>query len=301
MSEPLYTTLCLGVTPSYGCGNDGVDSPNSSIFINVTQEALDSRFFPTRTPYRTGWVAVAQEFHSSYAVILQLVRMLTRKGVLTGRESYDVFNKAMPKRIGQGKGGAFITLCLGATLRRGCINDKDYEIFVNVTQTELDNDFYPHRTPDRTGWVVVHPEAYMPYAILLWLIQLLVKKGILTGDDPYHIFQQADSVRVHQSNRGQFMTLCLRLLSEQRCDNDSFDEEPSDIIIGVSQAELDQIFDPYLIPNRTGWAVIQPEAYTPYTILQQLVRILNQKGYLLDDEPYDVFNKSVPVSVRSWL
>ena len=50
-----FTTLCLGVSPGSGCGN-GIGGDNTGVFINITQDQLDTGFYPTRPEPRSGWV-----------------------------------------------------------------------------------------------------------------------------------------------------------------------------------------------------------------------------------------------------
>ncbi len=197
-----FTCLCMGVNPGQGCGNAGIGGDNAGVFIDVSQNQLDSGFHPDRTPNRTGWVAVKQASYSPFAVLLQLVQRLASGGVLEGDEPYDVFNRSTPIRVRQGGGGNFTLLCMGVAPGQGCgnggIGGDNTGVFVNVSQSQIESGFHPNRTPNRTGWVAVEQEAYIPYSVLLQLTQILVSKGHLSADQPYDVFNESAPVRVRR-------------------------------------------------------------------------------------------------------
>lgn len=303
MSEN-YTCLCLGVTPGQGCGNDGVGDDFTGIFVNVSQGTLDQYFHPDRAPNRSGWVAVKDAPTAALSAIAVLVTKLAAKGVLKGTEPYDVFNTARPPMIRTGSGGDNTCLCLGVTPGGGCGNDGiggDYlGIDLNVTQAQLDGGYHPDRAVPRTGWVAVKNQPTAALSVLLQVVNLLAHKGVLQGSDAFDVFNNSNPSMVRQIGGGDNTCLCLGVTPGGGCGNDGIGGDYLGIDLGVTQAQLDGNYHPDRVSPRTGWVAVHNDPNAALAVLAVLVTVLSKHGTLTGTEPWDVFNKSAPVRIRTW-
>ena len=296
VAQSAFTCLCLGVSPGAGCGNNGVGDNFTGVFLNVTQSALDTEFFPTRTPNRSGWVSVPPGRSGPVAVLARLVALLTTKGILTGTDPFDVFTKSPPSEIRSMSGtGTRTCLCLGVSPGTGCgnngIGDNFSGVFTNITQAEVDSGFHPTRVPSRTGWVTVGSSAYIPLEVLL--VTLLTNKNRLAGDEPFKVFNQAMSGRVREGSGGP--TTCVALGSPvgQACT--TMGGGFGDVVVNVATADVSALYQP---GPGTGWATIAQADHSVLSATLQLVNTLFQKGVLAGSEPYDVFNNAAAFGVR---
>lgn len=299
-----YTCLCLGVNPGAGCGNNGVGDDFTGVFVNVSQGTLDQYFHPDRAPDRTGWVAVKDAPQAALAAIAVLVTKLSAKGILRGTEPYDVFNNARPSMIRQGQGGDNTCLCLGVTPGSGCGNDGiggDYlGIDLGVTQQQLDSGYHPTRATPRTGWVAVKNQPTAALSVLLQLVNVLAHKGVLQGAEPYDVFNTAKPSMVRQIGSADNTCLCLGVSPGGACGNDGIGGDYLGIDLGVSQQQLDNGYHPTRPHPRTGWVAVHNDPNAALAVLAVLITVLSKHGTLAGNEPWDVFNNSAPVHIRTW-
>jgi hypothetical protein len=190
-----FTCLCLGTAPGGGCGNNGIGDNFSGVFTGVSQQQLDANFSPTRTAGgRTGWVAVGTADYAPLEVLLQLVTALAQHGTLTGTEPWDVFNNAMTARLSAGAGGATTCVALGAPVGQATttMSGRFGDVVLDVTAAELPG----YQAGPASGWAAVAQQPYSVLSALLQLAFLLAEKNILTGTQPYDIFNNATASRV---------------------------------------------------------------------------------------------------------
>jgi hypothetical protein len=294
----VFTCLCLGVTPGLGCGNVGVGDNFTGVYLNATQKSLDTEFFPTRGPSRSGWVAVPPGRAGQVAVLAQLVAALSANGVLTGTEPFDVFAKSVPSAVRNTEAaGNFTCLCLGTAPGGDCgnngIGDNFSGVFVNVTQADLDANFHPTRAPSRSGWVSVGNAPYIPLEVLLQLVTLLAKNGKLTGTAPYDVFNQTVSVHISAGSGGS--TTCVALGAPIGKATQPKKGNFGDVVSDVAPIDLPG----YQVGPKSGWASIGQADYSVLSAILQLVTLLSQKGVLTGTQPYDVFNNATAYQVRS--
>lgn len=189
-----FTCLCLGVAPGQGCGNDGVGDNYGGVFVNVTQAALDGEFHPARTPSRTGWVSVGNAPYIPLEVLLQIVAALSRAGTLTGEEPFDVFNHSMSVSITIAGDGPQTCVALGAPIGSGTTTKGGHfgDVVVGVASADLDS----YQPGQGSGWATITHQPYSLFSAILKLVTLLAGKNILTGTQPYDVFNNATAWRV---------------------------------------------------------------------------------------------------------
>ena len=189
-----FTCLCLGVTPGQGCGNGGIGDNFSGVIVNVAQTDLDNDFHPTTAPSRTGWVSVGTAPYIPLEVLLQLVMVLSQNGTLTGDEPYDVFNQSMSVTISTVGDGPDTCVALGAPIGSGTTTMGGHfgDVVVGIAAANLAS--YQPGAP--SGWASIGQQPYSVYSAILQLVSLLAQKNILTGTQPYDIFNNAAAWRV---------------------------------------------------------------------------------------------------------
>ncbi|MCW2930953.1 MAG: fibronectin type protein, partial [Actinomycetia bacterium] len=184
------TCLCMGTSPEGPCGG-GLPDPFSTVYTSVTPEELTEKFQPPAPAARTGWLAVdTSQAYNPLEVLLQLVTLLAAKKILTGSEPYDVFNKAMNNDIRDGVGGSTTCVALGAPVGQGCrtMTGTVGDVWINVSDKDRDSLFHPG---PGSGWTTMSPEDNAILNVILQLVVLLFKKKVLTGDEPYNVFNNA--------------------------------------------------------------------------------------------------------------
>jgi hypothetical protein len=186
----LLETACLGIEPGGACGAGGTDASFGTIYLGVSQSDVNTKFMPTRTtPSRTGWVSVFDLSYGALEVMLQLATLLAKKGTLAGNEPYDIFNQAMAVRISTGASGSMTCLALGSPVGQGTrtMNGRFGDVVAAVTPDELAQ----YQVGPASGWAALRQDYAPVDAVLVQLVALLARKGVLTGTEPYDVFNNA--------------------------------------------------------------------------------------------------------------
>jgi len=184
------TCLCLGMTPGGGCGNGATGAYTGEIWTGLSQSIVDGSFRPANTNPRTGWVVVDSGPYDPLEVMLQLAGVLGGQGKLGPTSSWDVFNNTTSVKITADTGGGGTTcLALGAPVGSPCktMNGKAGDIAVNLTSGTL----AAYQPGASSGWAAIGQAPYSVETALLRIVVILANKGILSGSQPYDIFNNA--------------------------------------------------------------------------------------------------------------
>jgi hypothetical protein len=183
--------MCLGMTPGGGCGNGSTSGYNADVWTHLTQAQVDA-FAPTRNASRTGWVVVGSDPYDPLEVMLQLVMTLGKPGKLGGSTSmsWDIFNASTNVKVTADPGGGSTTcLALGTPVGYPCktMGGQAGDVAVNLTPATL----AAYQPGQASGWAAIQQDPLSVLAALLHLVTTLWGKGILSGTQPFDIFNNA--------------------------------------------------------------------------------------------------------------
>jgi hypothetical protein len=183
--------MCLGMTPGGGCGNGSTSGYNADVWTHLTQAQVDA-FAPTRSASRTGWVIVGSDPYDPLEVMLQLVMTLGKPGKLGGSTSmsWDIFNASTNVKVTADPGGGSTTcLALGTPVGYPCktMGGQAGDVAVNLTPATL----AAYQPGQANGWAAIQQDPLSVLAALLHLVTTLWGKGILSGTQPFDIFNNA--------------------------------------------------------------------------------------------------------------
>ena len=128
-------------------------------------------------------------------VLLQLVTLLAKKGRLTGDEPFNVFNQTMSASVREGAGGPVTCVALGSPVGQNCqtMGGKFGDVVVNVPDADISASYQPGPV---TGWATIGQAGYSVLSATLRLATVLFQKGVLTGSEPFDLFNNATAIRI---------------------------------------------------------------------------------------------------------
>lgn len=281
-----YTCMCLGTTPGAGCGNNGNPGGFTEIDLKVSQQRLNTGYYPTRTAQRTGWVAVPPGKTGQVAALGLLVGELASLGFLTVAEAFAVFGPAAQVQVMGG--GTAICMCVGTTPGNACGNGglalPFNAMMTAVPQSWVDTHLKPTQATPRTGWVEITDDDFAPLEVMLQLVTLLAPK--LGSTLPWDVFNKSMSVPIGTGSGGT--TTCFGLGNPVGTAPTTMNGRYGQVVVNVSATEING----YDIGQRSGWVAIGQDDYALPAALVRLVGVLGQKGILSGTQPYDVFNNA---------
>lgn len=280
-----YTCLALGSPPGGPCGDGGAGGGYGDVSYNVRAAGLRV-FLPQGIPAgQTGWVAIPSATASPAAILVQLLAKLTAKGTLSPGDAFGILAarpsdvRVAPDNMPTGRTG----LCLGTQFGGSCGNGGVEGNFgAVVLQIKFPEDYSPWQTPFKYGWVVTYPDEYTPLMFLLQLVRVLYDASVLSGTEPYDLFDQTMSVRLTAGAGGP--NICLALGAPVGQATTTMGGHFGDVVTDVSAIELAA----FQAGAGSGWASIERYDYSFEFAVLQLIALLTRRGVLGGSAPYDV-------------
>ncbi|MFI9553476.1 fibronectin type III domain-containing protein [Nonomuraea endophytica] len=181
-----YTTLCLGTTPGGACGAGTPHAEFGGVIQGVTGGQLDELYAIFRAE-RSGWVGAVTAPNGALDAILQLDVLLTAKGILTGNAPYQVFNGSLTVPFAREGTGPQVCVAFGTAtnLTGTALPGARGSVVFGVTDERV-----PIYTPtaQNKNWLAFPNTPTLPLTLLLRLVRLLFDRGVLTGTEPYDVF-----------------------------------------------------------------------------------------------------------------
>jgi hypothetical protein len=284
-----FTCLCMGTSPGQSCGNGGIPGAWTDVVTKVSQQRLDTGFYPAREPQRTGWVAAPPGDAGAAAVLTWLILDLAQAGFISGADAFAMFTP--PASVSGGTGG-LTCLCLGTTPGGTCGNGGQAGSFTSVVtgvaQASADSQFRPAQSGPRTGWVALPDQPWTVLEVIAQLVTLLSGQGKLGTTMPWDVFRKSLQTVIRTGAGGPATCVALGAPLGARCT--TMGAAAGDVVVSVSQAELSSLYRP---GASTGWASFGPNGHTALSVLLRLVAQLAGKGVLTGSQPYDIFNRAV--------
>ncbi|MFI6318738.1 hypothetical protein ACIBG8_14520 [Nonomuraea sp. NPDC050556] len=181
-----YTTLCLGTTPGGACGAGTPHAEFGGVIQGVTGGQLDELYAIFRAD-RSGWVGALTAPNGALDAILQLDVLLTAKGVLTGNAPYQVFNGSLTAPFAREGAGPQVCVAFGTAtnLTGTALPGARGSVVFGVTDERVP--IYMPSAQNR-NWLAFPDTPTLPLTLLLRLVRLLSDRGVLTGTEPYDVF-----------------------------------------------------------------------------------------------------------------
>ncbi|MFC4033317.1 hypothetical protein ACFO3J_17735 [Streptomyces polygonati] len=190
--------------------------------------------------------------------------------------------------------GTFSTLCLGAPAGVNCnaggVIGAFGDFWGKTIPAEVADNFHSTRATPRTGWVSVPFGQPAAATVLARLVAALRANNVLTEADAQRTF--ANVPRVGSAIGTGTSALCLGAPAGDPC------RSPAGDFGAARGATASQLPSTYY-PNgsaASGWVGVDG-AFSGLPVLLRLVGQLAQGGRLTGNQPYDVFNSAMNVTV----
>lgn len=188
------TCLCLGTVPGGSCGNGALEDVFGAVHSLLASDVVNTRFLPLQATPRTGWVVAREKPYFPLAVLIQLVTRLRLKGTLADPNvPFDIFNSTAHSRVRQGAGGPSTCIYVGSPF--GSVDSGAATRFGDLVLSVAADQVASTYT-QANGWLAVDQQPWTSLVALLQLVKILASQGVLSGSEPYDIFNLAAPVKV---------------------------------------------------------------------------------------------------------